>query len=398
MGGYGAWAKSLVDRPGILSFSANAGKNFDKWKKNGRDKVAELLGPLPARQPESIRVERSYRWQDLEIEELRWQVGYGPDTEAVFVKPAGATGPLPGVLALHDHASEKYFGWRKIARTAENVHPLLAEHRRSYYGGAAWVNELARLGYGVLAHDVFPFASRRILAAELPGFVVQRLVSPPDETAEPQPDDLRSAKTVLDRDVGPEATEDDIRRYDAFAGVHEHVLAKSLFCAGLTFPALFLGEDRVALSILAARPEIDSRRLGCCGLSGGGLRGVYLAGLDDRVRCAVVVGFMSTWRDFLLHKSFTHTWMLYLPHLSRYLDFPELLGLRAPLSTLVLATRQDPLFTVQEVKAAEAQLTGIYGGAGSPERFHMSLFPGPHCFDRAMQTEAFTWLGRWLSS
>jgi hypothetical protein len=34
---------------------------------------------------------------------------------------------------------------------------------------------------------------------------------------------------------------------------------------------------------------------------------------SERIRCANYVGFMSTWRDFLLNKSYTHTWMTYAP-------------------------------------------------------------------------------------
>ena len=38
---------------------------------------------------------------------------------------------------------------------------------------------------------------------------------------------------------------------------------------------------------------------------------------------------MTTWRDFAVHRCFTHTWMTYVPGLPRDLDFPEILALRA---------------------------------------------------------------------
>jgi len=43
---------------------------------------------------------------------------------------------------------------------------------------------------------------------------------------------------------------------------------------------------------------------------------------------------MTTWREFLFDKCFTHTWMTYLPLLPRDLDFPEILALRAPSATI----------------------------------------------------------------
>ena len=45
---------------------------------------------------------RTYAYDGLQVEELAWQLPYGPPTEAILLKPLGAKGPLPGVLALHD--------------------------------------------------------------------------------------------------------------------------------------------------------------------------------------------------------------------------------------------------------------------------------------------------------
>ncbi len=77
------------------------------------------------------------------------------------------------------------------------------------------------------------------------------------------------------------------------------------------------GEDQRALDYLCSREDVDSERVGCAGLSGGGLRTVYLGGIDARIRCACCVGMMSTWRDYLLDKCHTHTWMIYIPLLPR---------------------------------------------------------------------------------
>ncbi len=183
-----------------------------------------------------------------------------------------------------------------------------------------------------------------------------------------------------------------------FAGQHEHIIAKSLFCAGTTWPGVFMAEDRAALDVLASRADVDAGRLGCCGLSGGGMRTNYLAGLDDRIRCSVTVGFMTTWRDFLLNVSFIHSWMVYIPLLSLYLDYPEVLGLRVPLPSLVQCCKEDPLYTIGEMRRASDLLTRIYEKAGASEHLKVSFFDGPHRFHQPMQEEAFAWLDRWLKA
>jgi dienelactone hydrolase len=405
IGSYGPWADALSTQPGSLSFGAGRRGNAESWRTEARARLLDLLGPLPASGGEpdpgrvavpAVRIRRSYRFEDLEVQELSWQLPYGPETQSVLLKPSVAKGPLPGVLGLHDHASVKYFGKRKIIRTSPQLHPLLREHQGRYYGERAWANELARRGYAVLVHDVIPFGSRRVAAEDLPGYVVRRLVSAPDQREELTPEAVADETPELGWDVSEGEPAAGVQRYNLFAAGHEEVLARSLFAAGTSLPACFVGEDLAALEVLAGRPEVDPERLGCCGLSGGGLRTVFLAGLDDRVACAVCVGFMSTWRDFVLHKSFTHTWMLYVPQLARYLEFPEVLALRVPRPTLVLATDRDPLFTLAEMKRAGEILAGVYAGAHAPERCSVSVYPGPHCFSRDMQDEAFDWLDRWL--
>jgi dienelactone hydrolase len=173
-------------------------------------------------------------------------------------------------------------------------------------------------------------------------------------------------------------------------------MAKSLLCAGTTWPGVWLAEDRVALDILCARDDVDPERVGCGGLSGGGMRTVFLAGSDPRISCAVCAGMLTTWRDWLLYKSYTHTWMVYVPLLPRDLDYPEILGLRAPLPTLVQNNLEDELFTPSEMERAADMLGQVYAKAGAGDAYRCTFYPGPHKFDRDMQAEAFDWFDRWL--
>jgi len=125
---------------------------------------------------------------------------------------------------------------------------------------------------------------------------------------------------------------------------------------------------------------------------------VMLAGADERIRCACAVGMMTTWRDYLLNKSYTHTWMCYVPGLARELDYPEILGLAAPNPVLVLNNRQDQLFTLPEMERADRMLSEVYKKAGAPDRYKGSFYNGPHKFDSDMQKEAFDWFDRWLKA
>lgn len=373
IGAYGAWAAEMLpDQPSALSLQQCPAVEFAARRAAARAHTLACMAPPP--KPEGITAAVLKRWthDGLAIEELTWQMPSGAPTHAWVLKPAGATGRLPGVLALHDHGRFKFYGKEKIAQTTAEVHPLVVQHRADAYEGLAWANELAHRGYVVLVHDAFAFNSRRVRLADVPLEIHGALKD--------------------DADDSPAG----VAAYNDWAADHEHVMAKSLFSAGTTWPGVFATEDRVALDVLCARPDVDAARVGCGGLSGGGLRTVFLAGLDERIKCAVCVGMMTTWRDYLLSKSWTHTWMCYVPLLPRTLDYPEILGLRAPLPTLVMNTRADPLFSVAEMERADRMLAAVYASSGRPEAYRCSWYGGHHQFNRAMQGEAFDWFGRWL--
>jgi dienelactone hydrolase len=369
IGAYGPWAASIVgNAPAKLSFRNPRFGSLTAWRRKALARTLECVAAPDMPWRPAARVERRFEHDGLEMEMLSWQLPYGPRTEAIFMKPAGSRGRLPAVLALHDHAGKKYWGWRKIARTDEAPHPLMTDHQLHYYGGAAWANEMAKRGYAVLAHDAFAFASRRVLYAEVP--------------------DVLAGKRVEPRLELPESIEE----YNAWAGSHEQIMSKSLLCAGTTWPGVFWHEDRRALDYLCSRPDVDASRVACGGLSGGGLRTVMLAGLDPRIGAAFPAGFMSTWRDFLLNKCHTHTWMLYIPLLPVYLDFPEILGLRVPRPTFVLNDIDDSLYTLPEMKRADRILREVYRKAKASGNYRCKFYPGPHKFDMEMQKDAFEWV------
>jgi dienelactone hydrolase len=337
LGSYGQWAADLLDEgPGRLSWRNPKFKNLEAWRAEAVTKTRELLLiPDMPWKPEA-RVERAFAYDGLAMEELSWQLPYGPRTRALFMKPVGAKGRLPAVLALHDHGGHFEWGVEKITRTSADQSAALREHQ-SHYGGRAWANELARRGYAVLVHDVVGFASRR-----------------------PAQD--------------------------------EEIFQKSLLCAGTLWAGMMVYDDQRALDYLASRPDVDAGWLACGGLSGGGVRTVFLGGLDPRLKAAFPVGWVTTWRDLMLDAPHNHSWMPYVPGLARELDYPEILGLRVPLHTFVLIDTDDQLFTLHGMQAADAVLREVYAKAGAPDNYRCKFYPGPHKFDLQMQEDAFAWL------
>src|SRR5262249_20953617 len=147
---------------------------------------------------------------------------------------------------------------------------------------------------------------------------------------------------------------------------------------------------------LVTRPEVNPERIGCVGLSVGGLRSCHLAALDDRIRAAVIVGWMASY-PAQLRKKIRNTigFTKLVPGLMQHLDYPDVAALAMTAALLVINGSRDGLFDLEGVKQCLAKLTACYAKAGQPERFRGRLYEAPHEFNAAMQQEAWDWLARW---
>src|SRR5205823_6019121 len=146
-------------------------------------------------------------------------------------------------------------------------HPVLTDFKREYYAGRSVASDLARAGYVVVAIDMFYWGDRRMVLAEDPADWRER---PPSVTAER------------------------IAAFNRRAGESESLVSRTIEAAGFTWPGVMFWDDIRTVDYLLTRPEVDPKRLGCVGLSVGGLRSCHLAALDDRIKAAVVVGWMAS--------------------------------------------------------------------------------------------------------
>ena len=304
------------------------------------------------------------------VRRLRWSVGYGPETTAWLLRPAGVRDRLPGVLGLHCHGGVRSVGGEQLVDTGPGTAPRAVRLRQGWYAGRAPANDLARLGFAVLVHDTFSWGSRRFdlrrptprLAAALAAHEAywRTLVVPPD----------------------------DDERADVLADLHEDTLAKAAGVLGQTFAGLVLADDLVALEVLASDPGTDAGRLGAFGFSGGGGRGLLLAALDHRVRAAVVSCMMATTGSLVPHHLDSHSWLLHVPGLWSWRDWPDLTAV-ARARFLVQYREDDQLFPAAGMRAAHARLRELHAGG---DRYRGTSRPGGHAFDAAMQDEAWSFL------
>jgi dienelactone hydrolase len=195
------------------------------------------------------------------------------------------------------------------------------------------------------------------------------------------------------------------RREWPLQGVGADLLLSSS-CAVLNHMAIPLGQtvtgmwawDLMRLAdYVGTRPDCDARRLGCAGLSGGGLQTLWFAALDERVCCAVVSGYFYGYRDSLL-KLGNNCSCNYVPHLWETADMGDIAALIAPRPLLIETGSRDPLNGERGVANVEEQVTiarQAYGLLGVTSRFEHDVFEGEHMWHGG---QAVPWLIRWLDS
>ena len=329
--------------------------------------------------PTAPRVERGWEQDGIAGEEISWSVGYGPRTHAWLLRPASASAPLPGVLALHDHSAFKLVGKEKIADGPDGPDPRVRELRRLEYDGLAFANRLAMLGFAVLVPDVFLWGSRRFAD----GVVTPRGGAPTPDWLAPDP--------------GGTVEPGDVASYNRAARWHEHVVEKYCALLGTTLAGVVAYEDRIAARYLRSRPDVRAGGVGCIGLSGGGCRAALLKATSDDIAIAIIVAMMSTYRHLLDRHVARHTWMFFPPGLSGRADWPDLAACRAPVPLVVQYALGDELFSVEGMRAAHERLATRYIEAGAAEAYVGEFYEGPHSFSRAMQDSAFAHLTSWAA-
>jgi dienelactone hydrolase len=156
-------------------------------------------------------------------------------------------------------------------------------------------------------------------------------------------------------------------------------------CTHTSMLAFHLGGSAVGLRVhdglrlvdyLATRKDLDARRLGAMGISGGGLHTFFSACVDPRIKACVVSGYFSFFRDsiFAMH----HCPCNFVPGLHRFGEIHDLAGLIAPRPMLIEAADYDPIFPIASVKRAVARTRGVYRVFGAPDAVATDYFRGRH--------------------
>jgi dienelactone hydrolase len=158
-------------------------------------------------------------------------------------------------------------------------------------------------------------------------------------------------------------------------------------CQPAAGSALMLGETMAgwrawdvmrAIDYLETRPEIDPKRIGCMGISGGGTVTLYAAALEPRIKVAWMSGSFCTYRDSIY--SLSHCIDNYVPGILKVAEAADVAGLIAPRMLFVENGEEDPIFPVAGTREAYASVSRVYKVFGAEANLGLEVFPAKHEF------------------
>ncbi len=180
---------------------------------------------------------------------------------------------------------------------------------------------------------------------------------------------------------------------------NEHTFAAHMDLTGTTGVGLFYLAMRKGLDYLASHPNVDPKRLGVTGLSGGGWQTVTLGGLDERVRVAIPVAGYSPMVSRLERFMDIGDNEQQASDLFQYADFTHLTAMRAPQPTLLIYNAQDSCCFIGPMVKPELydKVLPVYSLFANPSgnfAWHENLDPADHNYQLDNREAAYRFIAR----
>lgn len=150
-----------------------------------------------------------------------------------------------------------------------------------------------------------------------------------------------------------------------------------------------------SLNYLAGRPEIDPKRLGCTGCSGGGTLTSYLMALDDRILAAAPSCYLTSLERLFATRGPQDAEQNLTGQVAFGMEHADYVTMRAPRPTLICAATRD-FFDIGGTWATFREAKLLYGLLGHGERVGLVEFNTPHGYPRPQREAVARWMRRWL--
>jgi len=322
------WTRELyASAPLQLTFRATDRVQAEAWQTQLRAKLTELLGGFPPRTPLAARTIETRALPGYTREKFRFQSRPGVEVVAYLLTPTAGAKPHPAVICVPGHG-----------RGVDDIVGI-DENGKDRTGKPGYQHDFAiqAVEHGLAAIAVEPMAF---------GY-------------------RRDART---REKGPNET-----ACQPAAG--------SALLFGTTMIGWRVWDVMRTLDWIETQPDLDAKRVGCMGISGGGTCTLFSTALDTRIKAAYVSGYLNTFRNSIM--SVSHCIDNYVPGILNWAENYDVAGLIAPRPFFSEGGNRDPIFPVAATRESFARLEKVYAVFGASNAARQEIFDGEHEFHGA---------------
>jgi dienelactone hydrolase len=168
--------------------------------------------------------------------------------------------------------------------------------------------------------------------------------------------------------------------------------------------SILLGRGTASLEIwdgmrgidyLQARREVDPKRIGCTGNSGGGTQTAYLMALDERIIAAAPSCYITSFKRLLDTIGVQDAEQNIFGQLAFGMDHADYLMMRAPTPILICAATRD-FFDIGGTWESFRYAKRLYSRMGFAERIDLLENDAEHNYNVLQRQGVVRWMARWL--
>lgn len=135
---------------------------------------------------------------------------------------------------------------------------------------------------------------------------------------------------------------------------------------GTSLSDYFIWDGVRAIDYLETRKEVDAKRIGITGRSGGGTQSAEIAAYDERIYAAAPECYITNFKRLLQSIGPQDAEQNPYHFIEKGMDHPDFLHIRAPRPTLIVTTTHD-FFSQQGARETFAEARKSYAALGYPE-------------------------------
>ncbi|GMW00871.1 MAG: hypothetical protein AMXMBFR84_20080 [Candidatus Hydrogenedentota bacterium] len=175
---------------------------------------------------------------------------------------------------------------------------------------------------------------------------------------------------------------------------HIHVGVGSIL-AGRGTASYRIWDGMRAIDYLTSRADIDAKRIGCAGHSGGGTLTTYLMALDDRVAVAAPNCYITSPERHLHIQGPHDAEQNIFGSIKEGMTYADYIIMRAPKPTLITCATKD-FFDIEGTWDTYRQAKRVYSYLGYPERMDINEWNDGHGWHEPLRTSTVRFMRRWL--